>query len=107
MVNANSRACALPSGTNPYAYSMHPAILQGSRASQGHPAPATLQRFMRGESALSERCAVVRHLLTGCPQCLRVTRPIWRLGEEALGRALPRRAPALRAGAGAAGGNVA
>jgi hypothetical protein len=105
MENANCRARAFQSGTNPYAYSMHTAILQGNGASQGHPEPADLQRFMRGESTFAERRAVVRHLMTGCPQCLQVTCSIWRLGEEALGTTLPRRAPALRAGA--AGGNVA
>jgi hypothetical protein len=105
MENANCLACAFQSGTNPYAYSMHTAILQGNGASQVHPEPAELQRFMRGESALAESCAVVRHLMTGCPQCLQVTCSIWRLGEEALGTTLPRGVPALRAGA--AGGKVA
>jgi hypothetical protein len=47
-----------------------------------HPDATDLQRFMRGEGAFGERQAVVRHLLTGCTQCLQVTRPIWRLAEE-------------------------
>ena len=105
MENANCHARAFQSETNPYAYSMHTAILKGSRASQGHPEPVELQRFMRGESALADSCAVVRHLMTCCPQCLQVTRPIWWLGEEALGATLPRRVPAPRARA--AGGKVA
>jgi hypothetical protein len=44
---------------------------------------------MLGESPRAEARSVVRHLLTGCPQCLQVTRPLWRFGEEALLR-LPR-----------------
>lgn len=31
-----------------------------------------------------EAALVVRHLLTGCPQCLQVTRQLWRLGDETL-----------------------
>jgi hypothetical protein len=105
MENANCHARAFQSETNPYAYSMHTAILQGSRASQGHPRPAELQRFMRGESALAESCAVVRHLMTCCPQCLQVTRSVWWLGEEAVGTTVLRRVPLRKAGA--AGGKVA
>jgi len=47
-----------------------------------HPRPDALLRFMRGESPRAEACAVVRHLLTRCPQCLQVTRQLWRFGDE-------------------------
>jgi len=46
-----------------------------------HPRPVVLLRFLRGEAAGAERSAVVRHLLAGCPECVRVTRPVWRLAE--------------------------
>jgi len=46
-----------------------------------HPKPDVLQRFMRGEASRGEARAVVRHLLTGCPECLAVTRPVWGLAE--------------------------
>jgi len=42
-----------------------------------HPKPDLLLRFLRGEVSASERRAVVRHLLTGCPECIAVTRPAW------------------------------
>jgi hypothetical protein len=47
-----------------------------------HPRPIVLLRFLRGEAADVERCAVVRHLLAGCPECVAVTRPVWRLAVE-------------------------
>ena len=50
-----------------------------------HPTPALLLRFLRGEPNLAERRDIVRHLLTGCPECLAVTRPVWKLAEP-LGR---------------------
>jgi hypothetical protein len=46
-----------------------------------HLEPARLERFMRGESPRPERLAAVRHLLTGCPRCVAVTRRLWDLGE--------------------------
>jgi len=42
-----------------------------------HPEPALLDRFLSGEATLAEKCAVVRHLLGGCPQCAGVLEPIW------------------------------
>ena len=45
----------------------------------GHPTPAGLQRFLRGEAARTEARAVVRHLLAGCLKCVAVTRPAWGL----------------------------
>ena len=43
-----------------------------------HPEPELLERFMRCELPRSEAPAVVRHLLTGCPRCLKVTRAAYR-----------------------------
>lgn len=50
---------------------------------ENHPAPHRLEQFMRGGGGLpgSEVQAVVRHLLTECPQCVAVTRGFWNLGE--------------------------
>lgn len=36
---------------------------------------------MRGEASALERRSIVRHMLTGCLQCLEVTRPLWRFGD--------------------------
>jgi hypothetical protein len=52
------------------------------------PGAAELERLMRGELPRPEVLAVVRHLLTGCPRCVAVTRPWWGLGK---------RPPALKA----------
>ncbi|MFY9824023.1 MAG: hypothetical protein WAM82_21775 [Thermoanaerobaculia bacterium] len=49
-----------------------------------HPDSQMLERFMRNEAGAQERRAVVLHLLTGCAQCVAVTRRLWRLGEEPL-----------------------
>lgn len=50
-----------------------------------HPDASLLERFMRGElSRASDRpeCRkIVRHLLAGCPQCARITGPLWSLGD--------------------------
>ena len=46
-----------------------------------HPDPQLLERFMRDETGREERRGVVRHLLAGCVECLRVTQRLWRLGE--------------------------
>jgi anti-sigma factor RsiW len=48
----------------------------------GHPDPADLERFVRGELGKTERRAVVRHLLTGCPKCVAVTRRSWVRGDQ-------------------------
>src|ERR1700686_3978644 len=47
-----------------------------------HPEPAVLQRYMRGESPRDEARAVVRHLLTGCPECVAITRLLWGLASH-------------------------
>src|SRR3954469_25371445 len=46
-----------------------------------HPDPQLLERFMRNEAGPPERRVVVLHLLTGCAQCVAVTRRLWSLGE--------------------------
>jgi len=85
MANANCRARALPPGTTAYAFSVSTTSLQRTRVGlQSHPEPAELLRFLRGEASQAEAQAVVRHLLTGCPQCVAVTRPVWRLAEHEL-----------------------
>ena len=42
-----------------------------------HSPEQDLTRFMRGELARAEMAGVVRHLLTGCPRCVEVTRQHW------------------------------
>lgn len=49
-----------------------------------HPSAEELRSFMRGELKRSEVRDLVRHLLTGCPECLEVTRRLWDLGERSL-----------------------
>jgi anti-sigma factor RsiW len=44
-----------------------------------HPQPDLLLRFLRGEISRTDRLEVVRHLLTGCPDCVAVTREAWHL----------------------------
>jgi len=53
-----------------------------NRAARIHPDAETLEHFMRGELPREEAPAVVRHLLTGCPQCLVITRRSWGRGEQ-------------------------
>jgi hypothetical protein len=42
-----------------------------------HLEPGELERFLRGELGRAETRRVVRHLLTRCPQCAAVVRPLW------------------------------
>lgn len=49
-----------------------------------HPEPQQLERFMRGESPRDERHLIVRHLLTGCPDCAVFTREIWDFADHPL-----------------------
>lgn len=46
-----------------------------------HPDTGLLESLMRDELSAAERRGVVRHLLTGCPRCVAVTRRCWSLGE--------------------------
>jgi hypothetical protein len=57
---------------------------------QAHPARETLHRFLHGEAAGTENRAVVRHLLTGCPQCIAMVRPNWTATDRLGGRRIPR-----------------
>ena len=41
-----------------------------------HPEPTRLGSFVRGELSREDNRAVVRHLLTGCPACSGVLRPL-------------------------------
>jgi hypothetical protein len=41
-----------------------------------HPSPNLLKRFLEGTLEAAERRRVVRHLLTGCPACQKVTREL-------------------------------
>ena len=41
------------------------------------------RRFMQCRLSREETRKVLLHLLTGCPQCLQVTRRLWQFGEEA------------------------
>ena len=47
-----------------------------------HPDEGRLKAFMRGELPREEVRAIVRHLLAGCPECLKVTRRLFELGER-------------------------
>jgi hypothetical protein len=63
---------------------MDASILTESTVSKEHPEPAELERFLRGEASRAEARALTRHLLAGCPQCLKVTRPLWELADRPL-----------------------
>jgi hypothetical protein len=47
-----------------------------------HPQEEQLKRFMRGELSLPEVRQIVRHMLSGCTECLKVTRPLWALMQK-------------------------
>jgi hypothetical protein len=49
----------------------------------GHPRKELLLRFLRGETSGAESREVVRHLLTGCRDCVAVTKPVWDLAAGA------------------------
>ena len=44
-----------------------------------HPAEHELETFMRGALPPTHAAPIVRHMLTGYPECLEVTRPLWSL----------------------------
>lgn len=47
-----------------------------------HPEPDALLRFLAGNASVAERRGIVRHLLAGCRECVKVTRPIWLLADS-------------------------
>ena len=51
-----------------------------------HPAPERLEHFMRGTLPWAGTLGIVRHLLTGCSECVAVTRSFWKLGDMRLRR---------------------
>jgi hypothetical protein len=63
-----------------------------------HPDRHDLERFMQGRLSREETRNVVRHLLTGCPECLQVTRPLWRFGDQARLKMRKGRAACLETG---------
>jgi tetratricopeptide (TPR) repeat protein len=46
-----------------------------------HPSSILLERFMRNDTEPADTRTVVRHLLTGCLDCLKATRALWHLGD--------------------------
>lgn len=52
-----------------------------------HPGLARLGSFVRGELNREDNRAVVRHLLTGCPACAAVLRPLMGQADLPLSRA--------------------
>lgn len=48
-----------------------------ARGEAHRPSEERLERFLRGMLPRAEAAAIVRHLLTGCPYCLAVTRELW------------------------------
>jgi hypothetical protein len=48
----------------------------------GHPEARLLEGLLRGELGAAESRTVVRHLLTGCPRCVAVTRRSWGAAAE-------------------------
>jgi hypothetical protein len=47
-----------------------------------HPTLHQLERFMRCELSRAEVSAVVRHLLTDCPQCVEVSSRLFKLAKR-------------------------
>lgn len=47
-----------------------------------HPHRRELERFLRGDSPREEARAVVRHLLKGCPECVKVSARAWRFADQ-------------------------
>jgi hypothetical protein len=52
-------------------------------ATAPHPSRDALVRFIGGESERGEVQVIVRHLLSGCPQCCQRALKLWNLGELA------------------------
>jgi hypothetical protein len=75
---------AAPQEPHPFALLKQARGLSPSSPRRPHPRPDLLLRFLRGEATRAENRAVVRHLLTGCRECVAITRPVWKLADEAL-----------------------
>lgn len=60
---------------------MREPLTAEAAAAAFHPTESDLERFLRGDLTRAENRRVVRHLLTGCPSCVAVTRAVWRLGD--------------------------
>ncbi len=56
--------------------------MEGRKQGGPHPTQQELASFMRGELPRNEALGVVRHLLTGCPECVKGTRLLWQLGQR-------------------------
>jgi hypothetical protein len=56
--------------------------LRGNISHPMHPTLDQLQGFLRGDIAAVESLAIVRHLMTGCPECVAVTRQSWLSAER-------------------------
>ena len=56
------------------------------RVRLSHPPESQLARFMRGELPRLKAQSLVRHLLSGCPRCVAVTRRVWKLGNRSRAR---------------------
>jgi hypothetical protein len=55
--------------------------IQNGRHFRPKPSEQDLAGFLRGALSRDQTRLIVRHLLTGCPDCLQVTRRLWNLGE--------------------------
>ena len=56
--------------------------MHGAFKNRVHPHPESLHRFLLGHATEAEKRAIVLHLLHGCRECLRVTRPVWLLADR-------------------------
>jgi hypothetical protein len=97
------RTAAAHSGTEPGSAISHPGETDLATAMASHPSRDALKLFIRGELERGEVQAVVRHLLSGCPQCRQRARKLWSLGElrpadKYLLAEMRRRAKSSRAG---------
>jgi hypothetical protein len=53
-----------------------------SAVRQEHLDRTQLERFISGDLSRTEVAPIVRHMLTGCSQCLQVTRQLWELMQQ-------------------------
>ena len=69
-----------------------------SRSPTVHPDQRQLEGFLRGETTRRENLLIVRHLLSGCPQCRQKLLPLWRVLAEEASRGQEGRQEARREG---------